>query len=206
MPNSWRSVRLRWRVCRRCVPFTVGSRTCRVSTVHSGAVAAHSKNNPEKVLMYKGVFFGEEVLLTADPTVVLRRTKSVQAASLCHLYILHRTDFRRVIQVRHTVATSAHTLRRSPLCAFLCTCRWQSFPEFFTMMKQAAERKLEVAALRVRLREVFKAQEAKQDDLDEDDPRAVARRLAYLNDNPEAVLAATIMQRGWRYFKCVVSA
>ena len=83
------------------------------------------------------------------------------------------------------------------------------------MMKEAAERRLEVSALRQRLRQTLAAIEESKggvsgthshDGDDEDDPRAVARRLAYLEDNQEAVLAATIMQRGWRYFKCVCAA
>lgn len=78
------------------------------------------------------------------------------------------------------------------------------------MMKEAAERRLEVAALRQRLRQTLAAIEegganhaSGDGDEDEDDPRVVARRLAYLEDNQEALLAATIMQRGWRYFKYV---
>lgn len=73
--------------------------------VHSGSVVAYSKQDEDdKVAMYKGSFFGEEVLLTHDADTVLRRSKTVQALTMCHLYILEAGDFREVIKVGATDA------------------------------------------------------------------------------------------------------
>jgi len=150
--------------------------------VHSGSCVAYSAKDPEdKAPLFKGSFFGEEVLLTADSTGVLRRRKTVQAVELCHLYVLEGEDYREVIK---------------------------GFPEYVTVMKEAAERRLEVAALRARLRQHLASIEEDKHDLsgDENDSRVVARRLAYLQENAEAIIAATIMQRGWRFFRWVLLA
>lgn len=146
--------------------------------LHDGSVVATTKSDPsDRVVMFKGSFFGEEVLLTTNPKAVMRRTKSIRALDLCHLYVLTALEYRRVIS---------------------------GFPEYLTMMREAAERRLEVAALRLRLRQTLAEVEDKVEvEGDDDDPAVVAKRLAYLHDNPEAILAAIIMQRGWRHFKWV---
>ena len=93
--------------------------------VHSGSVVAYSKQDEgDKVAMYKGSFFGEEVLLTHNPDTVLRRSKTVQALTMCHLYILEASDFREVIKVSCYSGRAVCTMNGDLMCAWVCNARY----------------------------------------------------------------------------------
>lgn len=168
-----------------------GSEATTMFFLHMGLVKFLRKKDARKsdaVIMGRGAFFGEEVLLSSS--AVQRRTKSVQALELCHLYVLRIEDFRTVIS---------------------------SFPEYLTLLMEFATRRLEVAAVRVRLKEVAARQRRRREQLEAEskagvtaavatadtEAARVAHELQYLEGNQEAKLAAMIMQRGWRHFKDV---